>query len=335
MPLLDVHALLASLPGRGRASARASSLSSLPHPPLAKDPTDDIDHIDGVPDEVVVLVCLHLAPSCAVKLSSCSRCMRSRLKLIRERIDSSRIRLDERDGSIGIGLAVSAAGSRLTSTSGDTWKAARCGVLAREGTSTWSVRLTECKRGYAHVGVSTADGAFSWSLAAYAGHCLRMGPWDPIHGCLVAATEDEEGGARPVTRMPGEGYEGIAETSALQDVHGWPAILRPPRSRRGVWSRGQHYGHHEACGHGACSHYGHPAAGAVVKVTVDHDAGVVSLRVQTGVSSSSSGDGAPELSSDALSMDIRGFPAGAALCPFVALYDKGDEVVVQALTWSL
>lgn len=299
MPLLDV--LFASMPGR-HATARDSS--TIPPPSLANEPTDDVDHLDLMPEDVVVLMCLGLTASQVVKLSASSKYMRKNLKLVRERIESARMRFLDGASITSSGVSVSARGARLTAISGKKWKAARCGPLARSGKSSWIVLLDECRGGYVDVGVATPDDVFfSWSLAAYSGHAMRMGPW--IDGCLhnrgPAATEDEDG-QQLAPRTPGEAYEGIAETSALRDAHGQTATLR----------RG--------------------AAGSQVEVTVDHDAGVLSFRVQTG-SRSRSGDA---LEPGDLSISMHGFPAGAALCPFVALYDKGDTVVVQDRhSWSL
>lgn len=263
-----------------------ASRPSEPLPPPAL-PTDDIEHLLQLPDELLLAIVLRLcsAPSgvsAALRLSATCKLVSVWLEAVKRQVEARRrMRWSGENPHVHRGaLAIAETGNSLTAATGKQWKLALGRTLPTTGCSTWSVRISRSKGGYIQVGVATEDGSVAWSLALYLGHAW-CASWDAASGTMVEAPAP-----------PPEGFPALNATPILLDD-------------------------------GRIARLQSDASGALVVMIMDHDAGSLSFRVLK------DGDDGDFVSTRDEQVVVGRFPAGAILRPCVALYDKGDRVVLQ------
>ena len=282
-------ALLSAL----RSKATIASASPLLSP--AAMPTDDIEHLLQLPEELLISIVLHLCSSpsgvssspsgvsAALRLSATSKWASDRLQAVKRQVEAAhRMRWSTDNPHVHKGaLTITETGNSMIAATGKQWKHALGSALPMAGRSTWGVRISHSKGGYLQVGVATEDGSVAWSLALYRGHAW-CASWDAASGTMVEAPAP-----------PPEGYPRLQPTPVLLDDGSTTARLQSD------------------------------ASGALIMVTMDHDAGTLSFRVLK-----EGGDDDIVRANDE-QVVVGGFPTGAVLRPCVALYDKGDRVVIQ------
>ena len=252
---------------------------------LASLPTDDVEHLLELPDELLILCVVdHMLSASsgdellsALRLAATCSEMASRLSAVTKEVHSRRMQWVTEHSDLNVTPALSA----VISSTGRQWKSAFCEPLPTEGRSSWTLS-TKASGGYLHVGVCTADGACAWGVAAYSGHALRTS-WDRASGTML--TDGAAG--LPEGSANGVDFGGVVTAgSHLLDAHGRHTTLKSGAATRSI------------------------------SVTVDHSDGTMSVTVDGRAAS-------------AASCEVRGFPPGAQLRPWVALYHKGDRVGIN------